>query len=71
MATGIDRTFMHCSIRTQDLEVINKLCVEKGLDPVWLTDFILKVFHEQKVSNVELKDDDVEKIINKALNEIK
>ena len=33
MATGIDRTFMHCGIRTQDLEVINKLCVEKGLDP--------------------------------------
>lgn len=70
MPTGIDRNFMHCGIRTQDLEVINRLCAEKELDAEWLTEKILKVFHEQKVSNVDLKDADVEKIINKALNEL-
>jgi len=68
---GIDRNFIHYGIRTQDLDEINRLAEESGLDTEWLNDEVFRVFHEQKVTNAELDDTSVEKIINKALNKIK
>lgn len=68
---GIDRNFIHYGIRTQDLELIRQLAEKNDLDTTWLTDEILKIYHEQKVLNVDLDDNAVEKIINKALNKIK
>ena len=68
---GIDRNFIHYGIRTQDLEMIRQLAEKNDLDTTWLTDEILKIYHEQKVLNVDLDDNAVEKIINKALNKIK
>ncbi len=68
---GIDRNFIHYGIRTQDLDLIRQLAEKNELDTAWLTDEILKVYHEQKVLNVDLDDNAVEKIINKALNKIK
>lgn len=68
---GIDRSFIHYGIRTQDLDLIRQLAEANEIDTDWLTEEILKAFHEQKVSNVDLDDNAVEKIINKALNKIK
>ena len=68
---GIDRSFIHYGIRTQDLDLICQMAEANELDTTWLTDEVLKIYHEQKVSNVDLGDDAVEKIINKALNKIK
>lgn len=67
---GIDRNFIHYGIRTQDLELICQLAESNELDTDWLKEEILKVYHEQRVSNVEIDDNSVEKIINKALNRI-
>lgn len=68
---GIDRNFIHCGIRTQDIEVINQLAEANQINKEWLMDEIFKIYHEQKVTNVELSDSVVEKIINKALNKVK
>lgn len=68
---GIDRNFIHYGIRTQDLDEINRLAAESELDTDWLNDEIFKAYHEQRVTNAELDDASVEKIINRALNKIK
>ena len=68
---GIDRNFIHYGIRTQDLDLIRQMAEANELDTEWLCDEILKTYHEQKVTNVDLDDNAVEKIINKALNKIK
>lgn len=68
---GIDRNFIHYGIRTQDLDEINRLAAESELDTDWLNDEIFKAYHEQRVTNAELDDASVERIINKALNKIK
>lgn len=68
---GIDRNFIHYGIRTQDLDEINRLAAESELDTDWLNDEIFKAYHEQRVTNAELDDASVERIINRALNKIK
>lgn len=68
---GIDRNFIHYGIRTQDLDEINRMAAESELDTDWLNDEIFKAYHEQRVTNAELDDASVEKIINRALNKIK
>ena len=68
---GIDRNFIHYGIRTQDLDLIRQMAEANELDTEWLCDEVLKTYHEHKVTNVDLDDNAVEKIINKALNKIK
>lgn len=71
MKQGIDRTFLHYGIRTQDLSAIINLCEKYGLDSEWIKEDILKAFHEQRINDVDLDDKAVMKIINKALLNIK
>lgn len=71
MPQGIDRTFLHYGIRTQDLNTIEKLCAEHDLDSEWVKEDVLKAFHEQRINEVDLDDKDVMKVINKALQKIR
>lgn len=70
MSKGLDRNFLEYGIRRQDLEIIAMLCEKHGLDVDWVKENVLKKFHEEKVSKIEMDDASVEKIITKALQNI-
>ena len=62
---------MHYGVRKQDLAVIAELCKKYDLDEEWVTNELIKAYHEQKVANIEVEDKAVSKIISKALLKIK
>lgn len=66
MAKGLDRNFLEYGIRKNDLAIISQLCEKHKLDEEWVKN-LLRSFHEENVKQVEVRDKDVEKIINKAL----
>ena len=71
MAKGLDSSFLHYGVRKQDLALIAELCKKHELDVDWVTEELIKAYHEQKVANSEVEDKVVEKIISKALFKIK
>jgi len=68
---GLDTTFVHYGIRKEDMNIIESVCIEQGIDFSWLRDDILKLFHEQKIQNQDITEKEIEKIIDKALQKIK
>ena len=71
MSKGLDRNFLEYGIRKPDLDVISSLCEKHQLDVDWVKEEILKHFHEEKVSKIEMDDAAVEKVINKALQKLR
>ena len=71
MNKGLDSCFLHYGVRKQDLAVITELCKKYELDEDWVTNELIKAYHEQKVANIELDEKTVGKIISKALLKIK
>ena len=67
----MDSSFLHCGVRKQDLALTAELCKKHELDVDWVTEELIKAYHEQKVANIEVEDKVVEKIISKALFKIK
>jgi hypothetical protein len=67
---GLDTTFLHFGIRKEDMSFIETLCAQHELDFDWVRDDLLKQFHEKKISNQELDQRTIEKIIEKALQKI-
>jgi len=68
---GLDTTFLHYGIRKEDINLIETLCTDHKLEFDWVKEDILKEFHERKISNQELDEKSVEKVIEKALQKIK
>ncbi|RYF90448.1 MAG: hypothetical protein EOO03_03680 [Chitinophagaceae bacterium] len=68
---GIDTTFVHYGIRKEDVNIIEALCTRHELDFEWVKEEILRSFHDRKVSNKDLDEKAIEKIIDKALSKIK
>ena len=71
MNKGLDNSFLHYGVRKQDLALIAELCKKHELDEDWVINDIIKSFHEQKVSNIEVDEKAAAKIISKALLKIK
>lgn len=71
MNKGLDSSFLHYGVRKQNLAVIAELCKKYELDEDWVTNELIKAYHEQKVANIELDEKTVGKIISKALLKIK
>lgn len=71
MVKGLDSSFLHYGVRKQDLAVITELCQKYELEEDWVTEELLKVYHELKVANLEVDDKSVEKLISKALQKIR
>lgn len=67
---GLDTTFVHYGIRTEDIKIIEAICLTHQLDFDWVKENLLKEFHERKIRNQELDEKAVEKIIDKALQRI-
>ena len=68
---GLDTTFLHYGIRKEDINLIESFCTDHKLEFDWVKEDILKEFHERKISNQELDEKSVEKVIEKALQKIK
>jgi hypothetical protein len=67
---SLDTTFLHYGIRKEDLSMIEVLCTEHQIEFDWLKEEILKEFHEKKINNEDLDDKSIEKIIDKAIQQI-
>ena len=67
---SLDTTFLHYGIRKEDLSMIEVLCTEHQIDFDWLKEEILKEFHNRKINNEDLDDKSIEKIIDKAIQQI-
>jgi hypothetical protein len=50
--------------------MIEVLCTEHQIEFDWLKEEILKEFHEKKINNEDLDDKSIEKIIDKAIQQI-
>ena len=70
MSKGLDTAFIHYGIRKEDMDIIQNLTEEQGLDFEWLQENILKEFHNLKINNEDIDSKRIEKIIEKALNKI-
>lgn len=70
MPKGLDRNFLEYGIRKPDLDVISSLCEKYQLNEDWVKEDILRHFHEEKVSKIEMDDATVEKVITKALQKL-
>lgn len=71
MKKGLDQKFLHYGIRQDDLELIKLLCDKYQLDAGWLTEDILKSYHEKKVDAIEMSESDVEQVISAAIQKIR
>lgn len=69
---GLDNNFVNYGIRTNDLKVIEALCMDKdtNIDFEWLKEDILCEYHNKKMRDIEISDTDTENVINKALQKI-
>ena len=70
MSKGLDTAFIHYGIRKEDMDIIQNLTEEQGLDFEWLQENILKEFHNLKINNEDIDSKKIEKTIEKALNKI-
>jgi len=68
---GLDTTFIHYGIRKEDMSLIETLCTQHNLEFDWVKEELLKEFHEKKISNHDMDDKILEKLIDKALQKIK
>lgn len=71
MKKGLDRAFLEYGIRQPDLQVIAELCEKHELDAEWVKEQVLKRYHEAKVDRIEMDDAATEKVIDKALKELR
>lgn len=67
---GLDGYFMKYGITQMDLQIIESVCQVAEVDPDWLEEEILAPYQQYKNSGDEVKGDVVEKILNKALDNL-
>lgn len=69
---GLDNNFVNYGIRSNDLKIIEALCMDKdtNIDFEWLKEDILREYHNKKMRDIEISDNDTENVINKALQKI-
>lgn len=69
---GLDNNFVNYGIRTNDLNIIEALCMDKdtNINFEWLKEDILREYHNKKMRDIEISDNDTENVINKALQKI-
>lgn len=68
---GLDTTFLHYGIRKDDMSLIETLCLTHKLESDWVKEDLLKEFHEKKISNQDIDEKSIERLIDKALQKIK
>ena len=71
MAKGLDGKFLHYGIRQEDLALIKTLCQKHELDATWVSKAILKRYHAAKVDQIEVSQEEIERILSEAIAYIK
>ena len=71
MANGLDGKFLHYGIRQEDLALIKTLCQKHELDATWVSEAILKRYHAAKVDQIEVSQEEIERILSEAIVYIK
>ncbi len=69
MLSGLDGKFIQFGIREEDISVIKGVCEKLDINHEWVLG-ILKDYHEKRIRSEEVTDQEVEKIIKDALNEL-
>ena len=53
------------------MNLIKTICEKHGIDFDWLSEKILKAYHSRKVESIEMSDEDTQKVIRAAIQEIR
>ena len=69
---GIDSTFLHYGVRTEDMDIIQELCTSPDfqLNPDWVKDEILKLYNEGGNDQGVVEEKTIRQIIKNALKKI-
>ena len=70
MRKGLDGKFLHYGIRREDLDLIRTLCEKHEIDYGWISEEILRKYHEAKVDKIEMNDESTQRIISDAITKI-
>lgn len=73
MKKSIDKTFMDYGIRHEDLRIVEGTCGLYGIDSEWMKEYLLRPYNLEKSKSElpDLKEKDAERIVNKAIEQIK
>ena len=66
---GIDYAFLHYGVRQDDLDVIETLAVEQGLNPEGVTE-LLKNYNSLKVERGEIDLRDLKRFLSQNINSL-
>lgn len=67
---GIDSTFLHYGVRTEDMALIEQSCQDAGIDTNWLKESILKPYNEERNNQNIVDEKKLGKILKKALKNL-
>lgn len=67
---GIDSTFLHFGVRTEDMSLIEQSCQDADIDAEWLKEQILKPYNEERNNQNFVEEKKLTKILKKALKNV-
>lgn len=67
---GIDSTFLHYGVRTEDMALIEQACKDSGIDSEWLKEQILKPYNEERNKQNFVEEKGLQRILKKALKNL-
>lgn len=70
MRKGIDSTFLHYGVRTEDMVLIEQACKDSDIDTEWLKEQILKPYNEERNNQNFVEEKKLTKILKKALKNL-
>jgi hypothetical protein len=67
---GIDSTFLHYGVRTEDMALIEQACQDSDINTEWLKEQILKPYNEERNNQNFVEEKKLTKILKKALKNV-
>lgn len=69
---GLDGCFLQYGIRQDDMQIVERVCQQDGVDAEWLKENILKTYQTNKNDKKPMdKQQEMEKLLRRALEKIK
>ncbi|MCQ2218967.1 MAG: hypothetical protein MJZ33_10905 [Paludibacteraceae bacterium] len=71
MAKGLDGTFLNYGIRKDDMEIVQRVCEDDGVDFEWVKEEVLRCYQDRKNNNIDMEEEkEVSKLLKQALKSI-
>ena len=67
---GIDSTFLHYGVHTEDMDLIEQACKDSGIDSEWLKEQILRPYNEERNKQNFVEEKGLQRILKKALKNL-